>query len=87
MRWLNAPGNRWDWIAIYESQPGAVAAPVRNKQKIWRYTGSEIEGEFVVDAHLQDEGAWPLAPGHYTLFYMQHDDYEPLASATFEVRE
>ena len=87
MRWRNAPGNRWDWIAIYATPAGAIAAPLRNKQKIWRYTGSEIEGEFVVDAHLQDEGAWPLAPGHYTLFYMQHDEYDPLASANFEVRK
>ena len=87
MRWHNGPGNRWDWVAIYATAAGAAADPARNKQVIWRYTGSQIEGEIVVDAHLQDLGAWPLTPGHYTLFYMQHDDYEPLASATFEIRE
>lgn len=87
LRWHNAPGNRWDWVAIYETVPGQPATPDRNRQRLWRYTGSAIAGEFVIGPHLQDGDAWPLAPGHYTLFYLAHDDYEPLARAEFQVIE
>lgn len=87
LRWRNAPGHRWDWIAIYETAPGTPATPDRNRQRLWRYTGSAISGEFVIGAHLQDGDAWPLKPGQYTLFYLAHDDYEPLARATFQVVE
>lgn len=87
LRWRNSPGHRWDWVAVYASPPGRAATPVRNGQRLWRYTGSAIEGEFVIGAHPQDGDAWPLPPGDYTLFYLAHDDYRPLAEARFRVIE
>jgi hypothetical protein len=87
VRWANAPGNRWDWLAVYAAPGDGRSIPVRNGQRLWRYTGASIGGSLVIDRHLQDGVAWPLPPGQYTLFYLLHDSYEPAARVTFEVIE
>jgi endonuclease/exonuclease/phosphatase family metal-dependent hydrolase len=86
VRWRDVPGNRWDWLALYETPAGGRAVPSRNGQRLWRYTGASVEGSLVIDRHVQDGTAWPLSPGRYTLFYLLHDGYEPAAEVTFEVR-
>jgi len=79
VEWHSAPGNRWDWVGIYE----VGADPMVDSYIEWLYTGSTIDGSatFDRDAH----GAWPLRPGDYTVFLLEDDAYRAVASGTFSV--
>jgi endonuclease/exonuclease/phosphatase family metal-dependent hydrolase len=79
VEWHSAPGNRWDWVGMYE----AGADPMVDSYIEWLYTGSTIDGSarFDRDAH----GAWPLRPGDYSVFLLEDDAYRAVASGTFSV--
>jgi exonuclease III len=81
VRWRNAPGNRYDWVAIYPE-----GASEREAYLAWAHTGASIEGEIMLDA-AHAVAAWPLPPGRYTASLLADDGFELLAaSAPFDIR-
>ena len=83
VRWRNAPGNRLDWIAVYD----AAAPPGSDDYVGYGYVGARSSGELELDAQTMDAG-WPLPPGRYVLRLLADDGYELLAeSNTFTVAQ
>jgi hypothetical protein len=80
VRWWNAPGNRWDWVGVYERG----ADPNVASYLTWFYTRSAIRGRGTLDA--ASSGPWPLPPGRYSLYLLADDAYDILARAGFVVR-
>ena len=80
VRWWNAPGNRWDWVGVYERG----ADPNVDPYLTWFYTGSAIRGSGTLDD--RSEGSWPLPPGRYSVYLLADDAYDVLARTGFVVR-
>ena len=80
VRWRNAPGNRWDWVGVYERG----ADPNVDPYLTWFYTRSSIRGAGTLDA--QAEGPWPLPPGRYSVYLLADDAYDILARTGFVIR-
>lgn len=81
LRWRNAPGNRLDWIAIFE----AGAPRYSEDYAAYGYIGARSSGILALDGKTADFG-WPLPPGHYIARLLEDDGYEVLAeSAPFIV--
>jgi hypothetical protein len=80
VRWWNAPGERWDWIGVYERG----ADPNVDSYLTWFYTRSSIRGSSMLDANA--EGPWPLPPARYSVYLLADDGYEILARQAFVVR-
>jgi hypothetical protein len=78
--WMNAPGNRWDWIGIYRRG----ADPNVAWYLLWAYTDATIEGSVTLDENA--EGKFPLPPGTYTAMLLVDDAYEAVATADFAIR-
>jgi len=78
--WMNAPGNRWDWIGIYRRG----ADPNVAWYLLWAYTDATIEGAVTLDENA--EGKFPLPPGEYTAMLLVDDAYEAVATADFTIR-
>jgi hypothetical protein len=78
--WNWAPGNRWDWIAIYHRHANPNVASYGQ----WLYTGATIAGSATIDRSA--EGPWPIAPGTYSVYLMEDDNYVKLAGGDFTVR-
>jgi len=80
VRWSWAPGNRADWVAIYQrgDTPGA-AKPVMTAA-----TGATVEGDTTFD-ETSHPRKWPLAPGEYTVHLLMDDLPTSMASADFIV--
>ena len=79
MSWVFAPGQRWDWIGIYERGRDPHVA----WYLLWLYTGSTIEGSAVLDDAAN--GRWPLPAGRYSVYLLADDGYKLLARADFEI--
>jgi hypothetical protein len=79
VEWRFAPGNRWDWVGVYRRD----ADPNVAYYKLWAYTEATIEGSLVIDR--DSPGSWPLRPGEYTVYLLQDDGYDAIASADFTV--
>lgn len=78
--WQNAPGNRYDWIAIYEAD-----ATEKQKYRAWGYVGAQSSGDMQLSAANSQDG-WPLPPGRYVARLLLDDGYALLAeSAPFVV--
>jgi endonuclease/exonuclease/phosphatase family metal-dependent hydrolase len=78
LRWSNAPGNRYDWLAVTPAGkgPGSYMA--------WRYIGASVHGEGSIDEG--SNGRWPLPPGRYQVQLCVDDSYKCVAVTTpFEV--
>jgi hypothetical protein len=80
VRWWNAPGNRWDWVGVYERG----ADPNVASYLTWFYTRSTIRGRGTLDA--ASSGPWPLPPGRYSIYLLADDGYDILARTGFVVR-
>jgi exonuclease III len=81
LAWRNAPGNRYDWVAIY---PAASIA--KEAYLAWAHVDARIEGQMTLDAS-HAVGDWPLPPDRYVARLMTDDGFELLAeSAPFEIR-
>jgi hypothetical protein len=78
--WSFAPGNRADWIAVFDRG----ADPARSRRKVWTYTGATVAGRHVLDGTLQPP-RWPLAAGEYTVHLLLDDVWDSLAEADFSV--
>jgi endonuclease/exonuclease/phosphatase family metal-dependent hydrolase len=77
--WSNAPGERWDWVGVYQRG----ADPNIDTYLIWFYTHTAIQGFGTLDA--SSFGPWPLPPGRYTVMLLADDGYRMLARAPFSV--
>ncbi len=80
VRWGDAPGNRFDWVAIYRRGADPAVAPYLD----WAYTGSTVAGSATFDA--SSDGRWPLKPGPYSVYLLPDDDYVKLASTDIVVK-
>lgn len=78
VRWSGAPGNRHDWIGIYEAgDPGMM------NYLHYQYVDARLEGE--MEVKLTNWGD-PLEPGDYELRLMNDDAYVLLAKAAFTIK-
>jgi Endonuclease/Exonuclease/phosphatase family len=80
VRWANAPGQRWDWIGVYERG----ADPNVASYLTWFYTEASVQGRGLLDE--ASEGPWPLPPGRYSVYLLSDDGYDVLARTRFTVR-
>jgi exonuclease III len=82
LTWRNAPGNRYDWVAVY-----AKDATDKGSYLAWAHLDAGIEGTTTLDASDAVEGR-PLPPGRYVARLMIDDGFGLLAeSVPFEIRE
>ena len=79
--WLYAPGNKWDWLGIYDRG----ADPEVASYTTWTYTGGTIAGTEILDGS-DFGGPWPLSPGAYSVYLLVDDSYEKVAGTDFDVR-
>ena len=77
--WENAPGERWDWVAVY----ARGADPNVASYLTWAYTKSTVDGSLTLDR--PSFGPWPLKPGKYSVYLLKDDLYVKAAAATFTV--
>lgn len=77
VEWQNAPGMKFDWIAIY-----AAGDPDLSNYWAYLYTNAEINGSLSFDAGALG-GA--LDPGDYDVRLLQDDGYVVLATAPFTI--
>ena len=78
--WRNGPGNRYDWIGVYEA-----AATEKQSYLAWNYINARSSGEMQLSAASAREG-WPLPPGRYVARMLLDDGYGLLAeSAPFTI--
>jgi hypothetical protein len=77
--WNLAPGNRWDWLAIYardrDPREGAYA--------MWKHTQTRVEGSATFDERTE---GFPLEPGAYRVYLFEDDSFDELAAADFTIR-
>jgi len=94
--WTNAPGMRWDWLAVYSpgSSDGSPTAEVCNagcssngRYLVYIYTKTAIEGQARFDEHaVPGVAAWPLKPGTYEIRLLVDDSYRSAgSSASFKI--
>lgn len=77
--WSFAPGNRFDWLAVYRSGVSAKQGPY----KAWRYMDARIDGATTIGPG--SHGAWPLRPGRYDVRICLDDSYRCPVSTPFRV--
>lgn len=97
--WTNAPGMKWDWLAVYKPGNGdespisttRVAGYGSNMHYLfYQYTQASIEGTAVfsdaLTPYYYGYSTWPLQPGNYEIRLLSDDGYTSLASsASFKV--
>ena len=76
----NAPGNRYDWLAVIRGTRSPLVAPYLR----WRYTGALVDGATTLDPTAN--GNAPLPPGHYAVWLCLDDGYFCTAHARFVIR-
>jgi hypothetical protein len=79
--WRFAPGNRYDWLAIYAAGASAKDAPYLR----WRYVDGAVEGSTRIGAGARGPAPWPLVPGAYEVRLCLDDSYRCRSSAPFTV--
>jgi endonuclease/exonuclease/phosphatase family metal-dependent hydrolase len=72
LRWANAPGNRYDWLAVTPAGkgPGSYMA--------WRYIDASVQSDGSIDE--ASNGRWPLPSGRYQVQLCVDDSYKCLAA-------
>lgn len=84
--WQNGPGNRNDYLGIYEVGVNSNYDPDYDGGLTWLYVSALPEGSIRLD-ETSSEVVWPLPPGKYVARLMKDDGYDTLAeSAPFEIR-
>jgi hypothetical protein len=90
--WSNAPGMRWDWVAVYRVRPGertAYATPGCNTgycgndgYLLYEYTKTAVQGATSFSATSPaGDGSWPLRPGLYEVRLLLDDGYSSRAKS------
>jgi endonuclease/exonuclease/phosphatase family metal-dependent hydrolase len=77
--WSFAPGNQFDWLAVYRPRVSAKEGPY----KAWRYTDGLVEGALEIGPG--SHGSWPLRPGRYEVRICLDDSYRCRSPAPFRV--
>ena len=75
----NAPGDRWDWVAIYKHGANPAVAGYGP----WTYTHSIIDGRVTLNSKTAQAGSvsrWPVRPGIYSLYLLKDDLYVKIAA-------
>jgi endonuclease/exonuclease/phosphatase family metal-dependent hydrolase len=81
IRWRNAPGNRNDWLAVFDAGAPCDADNVR----VWAYVEARSAGALALNASSTESG-WPLAAGRYVVRLLDDDGFHLLAeSAAFQI--
>ncbi len=77
IRWRNGPGNRNDWLAVFEA-----GAP-RDSQEVltWGYVQARSSGALSLGATTAESG-WPLPPGRYVVRLLEDDGFALLAESS-----
>lgn len=75
--WANAPGNRYDWIALF---PAEAPPDAREGYAVWAYLGARSTGRMTLSAATVEEG-WPPAAGRYVLRLLEDDGFRLLAQS------
>lgn len=94
--WANAPGMRWDWLAVYapgSSDSGPVArncnagCASNGRYLVYVYTRTAVEGRTRFDgASAPGSATWPLKAGTYEIRLLVDDSYRSVASsASFRI--
>jgi endonuclease/exonuclease/phosphatase family metal-dependent hydrolase len=92
VRWWNAPGMRWDWVAVYRVKPGSrtrSATPVcragycgNDGYLLYEYTHAAVAGSTVFSSGSpRGDGRWPLRPGLYEVRLLLDDGYSSRAKS------
>jgi endonuclease/exonuclease/phosphatase family metal-dependent hydrolase len=76
----DAPGNRYDWLAVIRGTRSPLVAPYLR----WRYTGAMVDGSTTLDPTAN--GNAPLPPGRYAVWLCLDDGYFCTAHARFAIR-
>jgi endonuclease/exonuclease/phosphatase family metal-dependent hydrolase len=77
LRWQNAPGNRNDWLAVFDAD-----APRDARDSLaWAYVGARSSGMLALAGPTAEAG-WPLGPGHYVVRLLKDDGFELLAESS-----
>jgi hypothetical protein len=79
--WAFAPGNRYDWIAIFPAGVSAKDGPFAR----WRYTDGTIDGRATIGPGSRGPSPWPLPPGEYEVRLCLDDSYRCRSSAPFTI--
>jgi hypothetical protein len=83
--WQNGPGNRNDYLGIYEVGIESTYIPDYDGGLTWLYINALPEGSIRLD-EASSEVMWPLPRGKYVARLLKDDGYEVLAeSKPFEV--
>jgi endonuclease/exonuclease/phosphatase family metal-dependent hydrolase len=79
--WAFAPGNRFDWLAVFRPGVSAKEGPY----KAWRYTEAMIDGSSTIGPGARGPAPWPLPTGRYEVRLCLDDSYRCRGSAPFRV--
>lgn len=79
--WRWAPGNRFDWLAIFPAGVSAKDGPFLR----WRYVDAAIEGTTTVGPRSPGPAGWPFPPGAYEVRLCLDDSYRCRVSTPFAV--
>lgn len=80
--WSFAPGNRFDWIAVYRAGVSAKVGYFRS----WRYMDARVDGSTTIGPGTRGPASWPLQPGDYDVRICLDDSYRCRVSTSFSVR-
>ena len=85
VQWRNAPGERWDWVGVYDRG----ADPNVAYYWLWHYTDASIAGHCTLDRtppyFSYGPQPWPLKPGKYSVYLLRDDGYSIIARGAFRV--
>ena len=85
VKWRNTPGERWDWVAVYDRGADPNVAYYR----LWGYTFASIAGKRTLDRTQPYFGygpqPWPVRPGKYSVYLLRDDGYAVIARSTFRI--
>ena len=85
VRWRDTPGERWDWVGVYDRG----ANPNVAYYWLWGYTFASIAGHCTLDRTppyvSYGPQPWPLKPGKYSVYLLRDDGYSVIARGVFRV--
>ncbi len=88
--WSNAPGHRFDWIAVYPDTASTsddyYKSELSTNYLVYVYTKGKSSGTLMLDEHAKGDG-WPLAPGKYKVHFLVDDGYTSSKSVNLEITQ
>jgi endonuclease/exonuclease/phosphatase family metal-dependent hydrolase len=86
IEWQNGPGNRNDYLGIYEFGTESAYVPGYDGGLTWLYVNALPQGSVRLN-ETTSEVVWPIPPGIYVARLLKDDGYDVLAeSTTFEIQ-